>query len=155
MSDGVAKECHLKRIQITQHRMLKILQFKNYRYSTNILHKCYGILKVKDLYESKILNFMHKVHHNPEKLPNAFHNYFETNEGKYKYETRQRKDYKLCRTRKHWGDQMLKNKGARLWNNLPDNITHINNVKIFSDEIKILKSFNTNKNVTKTTNQMK
>ena len=136
---GVAKECHLKRLQVLQNRMLKILQFKNYRYSTNILHKCCGILKVKDLYEAKILNFMHKVHHNPEKLPNAFHNYFETNESKYKYETRQRKDYKLCRTRKHWGDQMLKNKGARLWNNLPDNIKHINNLKIFSDEIKNLK----------------
>ena len=136
---GVAKECHLKRLQVLQNRMLKILQFKNYRCSTNILHKCYGILKIKDLYEAKILNFMHKVHHNPEKLPNAFHNYFETNEDKYKYETRQRKNYKLCRARKHWGDQTLKNKGARLWNNLPDNIKHINNVKVFSDEIKNLK----------------
>ena len=69
---GVAKECHLKRLQVLQNRMLKILQFKNYRCSTNILHKCYGILKVKDLYEAKILNFMHKVHHNPEKLPMHF-----------------------------------------------------------------------------------
>ena len=81
---------------------------------------------------------MHKVYHNSEKLPTAFENYFETNEGKHKYETRQRKNYKLCRTRKHWGDQMLKNKGARLWNSLPENIKHINNVKIFSDKIKNL-----------------
>ena len=46
---------------------------------------------------------MHKVYHNSEKLPTAFQNYFETNEDKYKYETRQRKDYKVCRTSKHWG----------------------------------------------------
>ena len=81
---------------------------------------------------------MHKVYHNSEKLPTAFQNYFETNEDKYKYETRQRKDYKLCRTYKHWGDQMLKNKGARLWNSLPENIKHINNAKIFSAKIKNL-----------------
>ena len=135
---GVAKESHLKRLQVLQNRMLKILQFKNYRYSTNILHKSYGILKVNDLYKAKILKFMHKVYHNSEKLPTAFENYFETNEGKHKYETRQRKNYKLCRTRKHWGDQMLKNKGARLWNSLPENIKHINSVKIFSDKIKNL-----------------
>ena len=86
------QECHLKRLQVLQDRMLKILQFKTLRYSTNNLHKSYGILKAKDLYEAKILNFMHKVHHNPGKLLSAFHNYFETNEGRYKYETRQRKD---------------------------------------------------------------
>ena len=136
---GVAKECHLKRLQVLQNRMLKILQFKTLRYSTKNLHKSNGILKVKDLYEAKILNFMHKVHHIPGKLPSAFHNYFETNEGKYKYERRQRKNYKLYRTRKHWGDQTIKNKGGRLGNNLPANIKQINNVKIFSDKVKNLK----------------
>ena len=37
------------------------------------------------------------------------------------------------------GDQTIENKGGRIWNNLQANIKHINNVKIFSDEIKNLK----------------
>ena len=48
------------------------------------------------------------------------------------------KDYKLCRARKYWGDQMLKTK-VQDSGTTSDNIKHINNVKIFSDEIKNLK----------------
>ena len=52
---------------------------------------------------------------------------------------KQKTIYKLYRTRKHWGDQMIKNKGGRHSNNLPANIKQINNVKIFSDQVKNLK----------------
>ena len=66
---GVSKECHLKWLKILQIECLK-------SYSSQIIDtlqtsckNANGILKVKDLYEPKILNFMHKVHYNPEKLP--------------------------------------------------------------------------------------
>ena len=48
---------------------------KNYRYSTNNLHKELDILKIKDLIQVETLTFMHDYTYN--KLPKIFNNYFD------------------------------------------------------------------------------
>ena len=45
--------------------------------------------------------------------------YFKTilpqNEGLQEYTTRQAIDYRICKSRKTWGDKTFRNNGARLW----------------------------------------
>ena len=41
------------------------------------------------------------------------------NENLYKYDTRQSKHYQIRKAKKTWGNKMMRNKGARLWNALP------------------------------------
>ena len=98
-------------------------------FSTNLLHKDLKILKIADLYETNILKLMHRVHYNKDQLPDVFQNYFITNEGLHKYTTRQAIDYRIYKSRKIWQDRTFRNKGARLWNNLPKSIKKHNKNK--------------------------
>ena len=133
---GIASQNKLKDLQVLQNRILRILQFKDRKYSTNAIHKECNILKLIDLYEFKILKFMHNVHYNKGKLPSVFKGYFEKNEGSHTYPTRQSKDYKIFRVNKTWGDKMIRNKGARLWNELPSPIKDISNPYTFAKKLK-------------------
>ena len=133
---GIASQNKLKDLQVLQNRILRILQFKDRKYSTNAIHKECNILKLIDLYEFKILKSMHNVHYNNGKLPSVFKGYFEKNEGSHTYPTRQSKDYKIFRVNKTWGDKMIRNKGARLWNELPSPIKDISNPYTFAKKLK-------------------
>ena len=82
---------------------------------------------------------MYLVKHKPETLPVAFQNYFETNENAHKYSTRQKEDYKIPKTKKTWGDKMIKTKGARLWNALEKNLKSSSSVKSFCTQFKKFK----------------
>ena len=64
---GVTKQDNISKIQVLQNKLLKILTFKNYRYSTNQLHNEFGILKVNDIINQEILTFVHEYINN--KLP--------------------------------------------------------------------------------------
>ena len=134
---GQATDKHLKQIQVTQNRIIKILQFKNRRESTNIIHKTFGVLKVKDQFETKILKIMHQVKFNTNSLPLIFQSYFETNEGKHKYITRQNTDFRIEKAKRRWGNFKIKNIGARLWNNLPKLLKTISSQKHFVKKLKI------------------
>ena len=92
---GIASQNKLKDLQVLQNKILRILQFKDRKYSTNAIHKECNILKLIDLYEFKILKFMHNVHYNKGKLPSVFKRYFEKNEVSHTYPTRQCKDHKF------------------------------------------------------------
>ena len=80
---------------------------------------------------------MHQVKFNTNSLPLTFQNYFETNEGKHKYITRQNKDFKIDKANKRWGNLKIKNIGARLWNNLPKLLKTISSKKNFVKKLKI------------------
>ena len=136
---GLTSQKYIKDLQVLQNRILRILHFKDNRYSTNAIHKESNILKLTDLYEFKIIKFMHNVHYNNAKLPSVFREYYKTNENNHKYITRQSKDYKLFRVNKTWGDKMIRNKGARLWNELPTLIKCTSNSYTFAKKLK--KSF--------------
>ena len=133
---GCAAAKSTKQLQVLQNRILRILQFKDYRYPTNALHKEANLLKLTDFYEFKILKFMQQVHHNNDKLPTVLQNYFVTNENLYKYDTRQSKHYQIRKAKKAWGNKMMRNKGARLWNALPSSLKSIQNPKKFAVKLK-------------------
>ena len=96
---GCAAANSIKELQVLQNRILRILLFKDYRFSTNALHKETNFLRLTDFYEFKILKFMRHVHDN-DKLPTVFQNYFLTNENLYEYDTRQRKHYQIRMAKK-------------------------------------------------------
>ena len=65
---------NINKIQTLQNKLLKVLYYKNYRYSTNNLHNELSILKFNDLINQETLSFVYKYVHG--KLPSIFNNYF-------------------------------------------------------------------------------
>ncbi len=133
---GVTCSKHINEIQVLQNRILKIIHFKDRKYSTNRLHKDLNITKIDDFYRLKILKFMHNVHFESNALPEVFQSYFLTNESSHKYDTRQKHCYKVIKSKKKWGDLTLKNVGARLWNRLTPSLKTIPKHKTFCNKIK-------------------
>ena len=58
---GSASEYKISKLQILQNKLLKLLTKMERRYSTNELHKSLNILKVKHIYETSVLMFVHGV----------------------------------------------------------------------------------------------
>ena len=71
---GQTTDENLGKIQTLQNKLLKVLYYKNYRYSTNKLHNELEILKFNDLIKQKTLSFVYQYVHG--KLSSVFGNYF-------------------------------------------------------------------------------
>ena len=71
---GSANKNKLSKIQTLQNKLLKVLQAKRYRYSTNALHNKLNILKISDIAKIDSLIFVHNYFHG--KLTKIFNNYF-------------------------------------------------------------------------------
>ena len=61
---GQACDSKLKRIQTLQNRLLKVLSGKNYRFSTDMLHTEFEILKIKDIVKQEVITFVHNYFSN-------------------------------------------------------------------------------------------
>ena len=70
---GFTDENKLKRLQVLQNKLLKVLLAKNYKYSTNKLHNELKLIKVKDIAKLEASTFIHNYFNN--KLPPIFNNY--------------------------------------------------------------------------------
>ena len=77
---GDASKKLIQRTQVHQNRILKVLQYKNPYASTNAIHRDFGMLKISDQYELKILKLMHLYTYNKAKLPDVFKTYFKLNQ---------------------------------------------------------------------------
>ena len=76
MFGGQTTDENLGKIQTLQNKLLKVLYYKKYRYSTNKLHNELEILKFNDLIKQETLSFVYQYVHG--KLPSVFGNYFHT-----------------------------------------------------------------------------
>ena len=63
---------------------------------------------------------MHKFVHHKDKLPDAFNNYFISNNSVHVYDTRHRTDLYRHRIHTSYGYRSLKYKGIKMWNSLPN-----------------------------------
>jgi len=52
---GITSQDNINKIQVLQNKLLKVITFKNYRYSTNQLHNDFDILKVSDIVNQEII----------------------------------------------------------------------------------------------------
>ena len=132
---GLTSLDNINKIQVLQNKLLKILTFKDYRYSTNRLHNDFEILKVNDITKQEILNFVHGYINN--KLPNVFDDYFTHRFSMEMYIISERKvRFIIPKHQTNVGADTIDVKGAQLWNNLKLNIKPNVSNKIFKKAFK-------------------
>ena len=132
---GQAGTLKLKRIQILQNRLLKVLTKNDYRFSTNELHNSLDLLKVDDIAEQEVVTFVHNYFSN--RLPPVFNDYFSTLASQHGRNTRN--GSKLLKIIGHETDiaaSSTKILGAKLWNKLENSLKIIQNVKSFRTKFK-------------------
>ena len=133
---GNAGSTKIKKLQVLQNQLLKVLSEKKYRYPTEKLHRELELLLVEDIANQELLTFVHNFFSNS--LPPVFDNYFDTFD--HPYQTRH--GPKSIRIKKHSSETAAASvlvKGASLWNALDINLKDINKRKNFRAQFKIAK----------------
>ena len=84
------------------------------------------ILKLDDLFELELGKFMHQFHN--DKLPKSFAGYFQNVGNSHQHNTRAANtlNYVVKKCNKKMGEHSVKYIGAKLWNNLQNNIQTAN-----------------------------
>ena len=132
---GHAGPTKLKKIQTLQNQLLKVLLRKDYRFSTNELHKSMDLLKINDIADQEILSFVHNYF--SKKLPPVFDDYYSTLAEQHQIDTRNGQN--LLYIPNHVTNiaaTSLKISGAKLWNHLVNNLKKIPKVKSFRKMLK-------------------
>ena len=119
-SYGSASVTALKRLQIIQNKLLKILCRKDFRYNTNALHRELGLLTIKEIYELRVLCFVYKQR--TSQLPIVFNDYFKLKSDICPRTTRQSNDIHVIRHNTNIGKASIRIIGATFWNKLPQDI---------------------------------
>ena len=131
---GHTAKQNIKKIQVLQNRILKILYSKDWYTSTDTLHKELDLLKVEDIFKLKVVHFTFQQRKGL--LPNIFDSYFSKNENVHDHRTRQSHKLHLPRTQGKIGQKTMKVLGVNLYNGLPENITSSETVKNFRKKTK-------------------
>ena len=132
---GQACDSKLKRIQTLQNRLLKVLSGKNYRFSTDMLHTEFEILKIKDIVKQEVITFVHNYFSNS--LPPVFDGYFETLASNHNRNTRHGSNLiKITSHTTNFAASSIKIQGAKIWNRLDNNLKSITKVKTFRNKFK-------------------
>ena len=128
---GSCSKDYIKKLQVIQNGLLKILTQKQKRTSTDALHKELRLLKVNDAYRQQLICFVNNCF--AKKTPTMFYNYFN-----YKITPYGLRQEKLDTTygRTNYGLLMVKNTAARTWNSaylvLKDKLYQINVRKVIA-----------------------
>ena len=111
---GTASSKLLNKLQSKQNQLLKVLYNKDWLYSTNALHIECKLVKVRDLYEIRILSFVRKCL-KKETIP-LFHNYYTYQHSQHDHDTRRSLDLVIPRPRTDSGATRVQTAGSKLWN---------------------------------------
>ena len=96
------------------------MTFSRYQDSTTTLFKQ---LKLPDIFQlNTLLTSLFMYSQRAGMLPNTFKNYFVQNKQFHQYNTRSSAKLHIRYTRTNYGKFSLKARGAKLWNNLPDEV---------------------------------
>ena len=132
---GQACDSKLKRIQTLQNQLLKVLSGKNYRFSTDMLHNEFELLKIKDIVKQEIITFVHNFFSNS--LPPVFSGYFETLASNHNRNTRNGSNLiKITSHTSNFAAASIKIQGAKVWNRLDNSLKSIPKVKNFRNKFK-------------------
>ena len=118
---------------ILQNKLLKLLTNRNRRYSTNQLHTDLDILKIKHIYETSVLLFVHECIRDTPIEP--FRNYFILRGDTHNHNLRNNDNLASNQIRTNKGADSTHTVGAKLWNDIPKNITDIEERSTFKTEI--------------------
>jgi len=89
------------------------------------------------LHTFQLLLFVHKVIHHPEKLPEAFPDYFEINSTFHGHHTRSTNKIHIFRVNTCFGKRALCYKTACMWNDLPAKFKCLKSTNLFKRKIKM------------------
>ena len=131
---GQACENKMKRIQTLQNQLLKVLSHRNYLFSTDKLHDEFELLKIKDLTKQEIATFVHNYFSNS--LPPVFDGYFETLASTHNRNTRNGETLLKIHGHSSFSAPSIKIQGAKIWNNMNNNLKNISKVKTFRKKFK-------------------
>ena len=131
---GSLSETLNNRLQIVSNKLLKILFKLSPFHSTNQLHKELDILKVKDVYKSRVLNFVFLcLNHTPLCM---FNNYFQKRQNLHDRNLRDKKNLHVPVGYSAMALSTTKINGAKIWNELSLEIKKSDDVVSFKKAVK-------------------
>jgi len=127
---------HLSKLITLNNKLLRILQNKSIKTHNSELYRTYFTLPLQLLHNFRILLFIHNYVHHRNKLPAVFSTYFEVNKVLHCHDTRQKNDFHVHAVQFEIGKKIIRNKGTKLWNDLPDDIKQITSPLLFKFRLK-------------------
>ena len=112
---GGCNDTVLKKLQTKQNGLMKVLTKKEYRYPTNALHHENKILKVKHIYELKLLSFVHDCLN--AKSIEVFDNYFKKQSQTHDHDLRDKNKLVPHTSTSNLGCSSVKSNANTFWNN--------------------------------------
>lgn len=132
---GQTTKENIEKIQILQNRLLKVLYKKNYRFSTNKLHKELAVLKVEDMIKQETLSFVYQYVHT--KLPNVFSDYFLHRQSLHEMiEEKRKRRFIIPRVNTKIGERTIKFSGTKLFNENAQELNLKCTIKTFRKNVK-------------------
>jgi len=129
---------HLSNLVKLNNKILRILQNAPLKSLTLSLYKDYNTLPIPLLHDLQVLLFVHKFLYHGNKMPSIFASYFTHNTSVHHYSTREKHSLPLYNPHTDFGKRLVKFKGSRLWNNLPDSVKMLNSISAFKNSLKII-----------------
>ena len=124
----------IAKLQYTQNRLLKIILSKNKSTSTNKIHYCTNLLKIKDNYKLRLCLQIHKIMHEPQKIPNDIKKDIQTTNSIHNRQTRNNMNIYLT-TKTFCKKYKIMEAASILWNTLNPILKQIKNRNSFKNEL--------------------
>ena len=124
----------LDRIYLLQKKIVRIICNTNFYSHTNSLFHKNKLLKIYDIYDFNLGQFMYKYSKN--ELPNIFTNMFIKNSAIHKYPTRQSNSLHLPLTRTLFANRTFNFTGPKLWNSLDKSLKEPHSLYSFKQKFK-------------------
>ena len=131
---GSMSETLSNRLQIVSNKLLKILFNMSPFHSTNQLHKELDILKVKDVYKSRVLKFVFQCLNHT--MLCMYNNYFQKRRSLHDRNLRDMKNLHVPVGYSAIALSSTRINGAKLWNELPLEIRKIDDAICFKNSLK-------------------
>ena len=131
---GSCSSTLLNKVQTMQNKLLKVLYNLPFRTDTNDMHAKLKLLKVKDIYNVNVLNFVYESVNKCSIV--QFQNYFRYHNTLHRHNTRNENNLYPNRIRTKYGETTLHYAGTKLWNSLENEIQNSKSIHIFKKSIK-------------------
>ena len=131
---GSAKECILKKLQVSQNKIVRAMTFSPI--TTNIAKKLKSlkIMNIRELHNYEVAKFMYKMY--KEILSEVFSNYINPIQHTYITRHRLRSHYELSTPNSNIGKSSAKFSGVKVWGNLSEDLQTATSIERFKELYK-------------------
>ena len=138
---GSSFDTNLNKLEILQKKVVRLITHNDNFYNSGELPHSQALfyelklLKIKDIFKLQISKFIHDcIHFTPSSQFASWFLYIENIHG---HDTRRKRNLfsPYARTT-HYGLKYVKVEGVKIWNNIPENISKMENRKVFCKSLK-------------------